>query len=140
MLLFYEWRDIADSCEAVLHRHDGVLNAVFRFLHTWIVTGVQSQNGGATATNQPTVVNTKPAPKSCREVIGFFLRWKNHHNDKTIDSARLKEYLLSDIDTFHNVLTDIRDDEAKGWHKIDKDKLKSVVDFLDMISKMETEG
>ena len=139
-LLSKDWREIADFREAVLHRHDGVLNAVFPFLHTWIVTNVQSRHGSATTTNKPTVVNTKPAPKSFVEVIRFFGQWEYFHKHKTIDSARLKDSLGSEPDKFRDILTEIRDEEAKGWHKADSDNLKAVIDFLDKISKMEKEG
>ena len=132
-----DWRDIADSRKAVLHQHDDVLNAVFPFLHTWNVTNVQSRHGGATTTNKSTAANTKPAPESFLEVIRFFIEWKRLHDDKTIDSANLKNHLLSDFDTFHKVLTEVREKEAKSWHKIDKDRLRDVLDFLDKISKMD---
>ena len=77
------------------------------------------------------------APKSVVEVIQFFLRWKFHHDNKTIDSVDLKKYLGSEFDTIHDILTEIRDEEAQGWHQADFDNMNEVVDFLDEISKME---
>ena len=139
-LLSMDWREIANSRKAVLHRHDGVLNAVFPFLYAWNDTNDQSRHEGATTTNKSTVVNTKPAPESFREVIQFFLQWEHFHKRNTIDSADLKQQLCSDFDTFHKHLTEVRDKEAKSWHKTDKERLRDVVDFLDKISKREKEG
>ena len=80
------------------------------------------------------------APTSVDDVIHFFLLWKNHCDDDTIDSARLKEYIGSRFDTFRDTLKEIRDDEASDWHDADSDILNEVIDFLDEISKMETKG
>ena len=77
------------------------------------------------------------APKSVGTIIHFFLRWKFHHDNKTIDSAHLKEYIGTEFDTFHDILTEIRDDEARDWGGADVNKLNKVIDFLDEISKME---
>ena len=127
------WREIAHSRNAVLDRHDGVLNAVFRFLDTWNDTNVQSWHGGAPETKKSTVVNTKPAPESFREVIRFFIDWGYHHNNKTIDSARLKEYVGPDCEKLRGILTEVRGDEAKSWDKADKDNLEKVVNILDKL-------
>ena len=77
------------------------------------------------------------APKSVVEVIQFFLRWKFHHDNKTIDSVDLKKYLGSEFDTIHDILTEIRDEEAQGWHQADFDNMNEVVDFLDEIFEMK---
>ena len=134
------WLDLADSREAILHRHDDVPNGVFPFLYTWIVTNIQSRHGGAKATNKSTVVNTKPAPKSVADVMFFFLVWQSSEESGTINSAVLKQQLGSQINTFQKALTEIREKEAEGWHKTDKDNLNTVLHFLDEISNMEKEG
>ena len=123
-----EWFDMSSSLKAVLHERynsDGHLN-----LHKRV----------AKATNKSTIVNTKPAPKNFLKVIRFFMQWEYYDNNKTIDSARLKKYLGSEFDTFRDILAEIRDEEATSWHKADKDNLNKVVDFLDEVSKRETEG
>ena len=132
------WEEIADSRNAVLHRHDDVPNAVFPFLHTWIVTNGQSRHGGAKATNKSTAANIKPAPKNFLKVIRFFMQWEYYDNNKTIDSADLKQQLGSEFDTFRDILAEIRDEEATSWHETDSNNLNKVVDFLNDISKMET--
>ena len=123
-----EWFDMSSSRRAVLHKRynrDGYFN-----LHKLV----------ATTTNKSTIVNTKPAPKNFLKVIRFFMQWEYYDNNKTIDSARLKKYLGSEFDTFRDILAEIRDEEATSWHKADKDNLNKVVDFLDEVSKRETEG
>ena len=123
-----EWFDMSSSLKAVLHERynsDGHLN-----LHKRV----------AKATNKSTIVNTKPAPKNFLKVIRFFMQWEYYDNNKTIDSAYLRDYLGSEFDTFRDILAEIRDEEATSWHKADKDNLNKVVDFLDEVSKRETEG
>ena len=132
------WDEIAASREAVLHRHDDVPNAVFGFLYTSNVTDVQSRHGGAMATKKSTIANTKPAPKNFLKVIRFFMQWEYYDNNKTIDSADLKQQLGSEFDTFRDILAEIRDEEATSWHETDSNNLNKVVDFLNDISKMET--
>ena len=127
MRMFNEWFGMASSREAVLHkRHnsDGHFN-----LHKLIAMG-----------NQSKVHQTKPAPASVANVMGFFLLWQSLEKSGTINSADLKERIGSQLATFHDILTEIRDEEAKSWDKADSDRLDSVVDFLDEVSKRETEG
>ena len=81
------------------------------------------------------VDQTTPAPKSVDDVIQFFLWWKFYHDNKTINSDDLKERLGSEFDTFHDILKDISDDEARDWCDADSDNLNEVVDFLDGLSK-----
>ena len=126
--MFDEWFDMSSSRRAVLHKRynrDGYFN-----LHKLV----------ATTTNKSTIVNTKPVPESVADVMRFFIEWEYYDNNKTIDSADLKEYLGSEFYTIHKILTEIRDEEAKSWHKTDLDRLDSVVDFLDKISERKTEG
>ena len=80
------------------------------------------------------------APTSVDDVIHFFLLWKNHCDDDTIDSARLKEYIGSRFDTIRDTLKEIRDDEARDWDGADVNNLNKVIDFLDEISKMKMDG
>ena len=87
--------------------------------------------------NKSKADQTTLVPESVDDVIQFFLRWKSHHDNKTINSVELKEYLGSKFDTFHDILTKIRDEEARDWHQADSDNLKKVVNFLDEISRME---
>ena len=122
--MFDEWFDMASSREAVLHKRynsDGYFN-----LHKLIAIG-----------NQSKVDQITPAPESVADVIRFFLLWKSLEKRSTIDSADLKKQLGSQFATFHEILNEIRDDEAKGWHQIESDNLNEVIDFLDKISKME---
>ena len=126
--MFDEWSDMASSRNAVLHKRynsDGYFN-LYKLV--------------APTTNKSTIVNTTPTPKSFLEVIRFFLQWEYYDNNKTIDSADLKKYLGSEFDTVRDILTKVRDEEANSWHKTDSDNLNKVVDFLNDISKMETEG
>ena len=44
---------------------------------------------------------------------------------------------MSEFDTIRDILTEIRDDEAKGWHQADSENLNEVVDFLDKLYKVE---
>ena len=123
-----DWLGMTSSREAVLHKRynsDGYFN-----LHKLI----------ATATNKSTVDQTKPVPQSVADLMGFFLLWQSLEKSGTINSADLKQQFGSQLATFHKILTKIRDEEAKSWHQTDLDRLRSVVDFLDEISKMETEG
>ena len=127
MRMFNEWFGMASSREAVLHKRynsDGHFN-----LHKLIAMG-----------NQSKVHQTKPAPASVANVMGFFLLWQSLEKSGTINSADLKERIGSQLATFHDILTEIRDEEAKSWDKADSDRLDSVVDFLDEVSKRETEG
>ena len=131
------WNGMADSRRAVLNRQNGVLSTIGKFLRTSYNTIFQTQQGGRTMMNKSKANQTTPAPESVDDVIQFFLRWKSHHDNKTINSVELKEYLGSKFDTFHDILTKIRDEEARDWHQADSDNLKKVVNFLDEISRME---
>ena len=85
--------------------------------------------------NKSKVNQTTPAPKSVDDVIQFFLRWKTHHDNKTIDSAGLEELLRSEFSSFQRILTEICDEEPMGRDEADSDNLDGVVDFLDELSK-----
>ena len=85
--------------------------------------------------NKSKADQTTPAPESVDDVIQFFLWWKFYHDNKTINSDDLKERLGSEFDTFHDILKDISDDEARDWCDADSDNLNEVVDFLDGLSK-----
>ena len=78
---------------------------------------------------------TTPAPDSVDDVMQFFLWWKFYQDNKTIDSTHLMKRLGSEFDAFHDILTEIRDDEASDWDEADSDNLSEVVDFLDELSK-----
>ena len=121
-----DWLVMASSRKAVLHKR---YKSVGYFnLHKLIAIG-----------NQSKVDQGTPAPESVANVMGFFLLWRSLEKRGTIDSADLKQQLGSQLATFHKVLTEIRDEEAESWHKTDFDNLNKVVDFLNDISKMETE-
>ena len=90
--------------------------------------------------NKSKAGQTTPVPKSVANVIHFFLLRKFHRDDDTIDLADLKKYLGSEFGILHRILTEIRDEEAKSWDEADSDNPNEVVNFLDEISKMETEG
>ena len=125
--MFDEWFDMASSRKAVLHKRyngDGYFN-----LHKLFAKGNRSE-----------VDQSTPVPKSVAAVMRFCIEWKYYDDNKTINSADLKEYLGSEFNTVRDVLTEIRDEEAKSWHKTDKERLRDVVDFLDKISKREKEG
>ena len=122
--MFVEWSAIDRSREAVLNK----CNKSNWYFSPHKLLGMA---------NKSKADQTTPAPKSVDDVIQFFLRWKFHHDNKTIDSVDLKKYLGSEFDTIHDILTEIRDEEAQGWHQADFDNMNEVVDFLDEISKME---
>ena len=86
--------------------------------------------------NKSNTGQTTPVPESVDDVIQFFLLWKFCHDNKTIDSARLKKCLGSQLDTFHDILTEIhRDDEPMGRDEADVNRLNKVIDFLDELAK-----
>ena len=87
--------------------------------------------------NKSNIDQITPAPKSVADVIQFFLWWKFYDDDKIIDSACLKERLGPRFFLFHEILNEIRDEEAKSWHQADSDNLNEVIGFLDKMSKME---
>ena len=122
--MFDEWSSIAPSRKAVLNKRYN--NNQYLYLHKLLGMANKSEADKAT-----------PAPKSVANVIRFFLRWKFHHDNKTIDSVDLKKYLGSQFDTFRDILTEIRGDETRDWDEADLDNLNEVVDFLDKLSKME---
>ena len=122
-----EWSSMHLSREAVLKKRNksnrfSILRKLLRWVKKWKAD------------------KTTRAPTSVASIIQFFIRWKNRRDDDTIDSARLKEYIGSRFDTFHDILTEIRDDEARDWGGADVNKLNKVIDFLDKISKMEMDG
>ena len=123
----FEWSSIDPSLEAVLNKtYKSNRFSILRKLLRWVK---KSKPDKATR-----------APKSVGTIIHFFLRWKFHHDNKTIDSAHLKEYIGTEFDTFRDSLEEIRDDEARDWGGADVNKLNKVIDFLDEISKMEMDG
>ena len=122
MLMSDEWSAIAPSRRTVLNK----TYKSNRYLDLHKLLGMANKSKA----DQTTLV-----PESVDDVIQFFLRWKSHHDNKTINSVELKEYLGSKFDTFHDILTKIRDEEARDWHQADSDNLKKVVDFLDELSK-----
>ena len=128
MRMFNEWLVMASSREAVFHKRYNNNDGYFD-LHKLIAMG-----------NRSKVDQGTPAPESVANVMGFFLSWRSLEKSDTINSADLKKRIGSQLATFHKVLAEIRDEEAKGWHKTDFDNLNKVVDFLNDISKMETEG
>ena len=85
--------------------------------------------------NKSKADETTRAPKSVGTIIHFFLRWKFHHDNKTIDSAHLKEYIGTEFGAFRDTLKEIRAGEAKDWDGGDLNNLNEVVDFLDERSK-----
>ena len=122
-----EWSDLSSSREAVLHkRHNS--DSYFN-LHKLIAKG-----------NRSKVDQSTPVPDSVADVMRFFLLWEYLEKRGTINSADLKEYLEPEFDTVCDILTEIRDEEAEGWHQIDSDRLNDVLRFLDEVSKMKTEG
>ena len=122
-----EWSSMHPSREAVLNKtYKSNLSFILRKLLGWVK---KSEADKATR-----------APKCVTDVIRFFLRWKNHCDDDTIDSARLKKNLGAEFFDVRDTLKEIRDDEASDWHDADSDNLSEVVDFLDEISKVETKG
>ena len=122
-----EWSSMHLSREAVLKKRNksnrfSILRKLLRWVKKWKAD------------------KTTRAPTSVASIIQFFIRWKNRRDDDTIDSARLKEYIGSRFDTFHDILTEIRDDEARDWGGAEVNKLTKVIDFLAEISKMEMDG
>ena len=124
MLMSDEWSAIAPSREAVLNK----TYKSNRYLDLHKLLGMA---------NNSKADQTTPVPKSVDDVIQFFIRWKNHHDNKTINSVDLRKYLGSRFRTFHDILTKIHDDEAREWDEADLNNLNEVVDFLDEISKMK---
>ena len=122
-----EWSSMHPSRKAVLNKRNK--NNLFSTLRKLL--------GMA---NNSKADETTPVPDDVADVINFFLLWKNHRDDDTIDSTRLKKYIKSEFRAFRDTLKDIRDDEARDWDEADSDILNEVVDFLDDISKMETKG
>ena len=122
-----EWSSMHPSRKAVLNKRNR--NNLFSTLRKLL--------GMA---NNSKADETTPVPDDVADVINFFLLWKNHRDDDTIDSTRLKKYIKSEFRAFRDTLKDIRDDEARDWDEADSDILNEVVDFLDDISKMETKG
>ena len=122
--MFDKWSSIAPSREAVLNK---------TYKGNWF-SKLRKLLGMA---DKSKADETTPAPDSVDDVIQFFIRWKNHHDNKTINSVDLRKYLGSRFRTFHDILTKIHDDEAREWDEADLNNLNEVVDFLDEISKMK---
>ena len=122
-----EWSSMYPSREAVLNKkYKSNLFFILRKLLRWVKKSEADE--------------TTRAPKCVDDVIHFFLRWKNRHDDDTIDSARLKKYIKSEFRAFRDTLKEIRDEEASDWDEDDSNILNEVIDFLDEISKVETKG
>ena len=122
-----KWSSMHLSREAVLNKtYKRNLSFILRKLLPWVKKSEADE--------------TTRAPKCVDDVIHFFLRWKNRHDDDTIDSARLKKYIKSEFRAFRDTLKEIRDEEASDWDEDDSNILNEVIDFLDEISKVETKG
>ena len=119
-----KWSSMHLSREAVLNKtYKRNLSFILRKLLPWVKKSEADE--------------TTRAPKCVDDVIHFFLRWKNRHDDDTIDSARLKKNLGAEFFDVRDTLKEIRDEEAKGWHEADSTNLNEVVDFLDEIFEMK---
>ena len=123
----FEWSSIDPSREAVLNK----TYKSNRYLKLHKLLGMANNSKPDKATR---------APQSVANIMHFFLRWKNRHDDDTINSVGLKEYLGSEFGAFRDILIKIRDHEARDWDEADSDILNEVIDFLDEVSKMETKG
>ena len=120
--MFDKWSSIAPSREAVLKKRNksnrfSILRKLLRWVNKWKAD------------------QTTPAPKSLAVVIEFFLWWKNHHDNKTIDSVDLNECLGAEFFDVRDTLKEIRAGEAKDWDGGDLNNLNEVVNFLDERSK-----
>ena len=123
----FEWSSIDPSREAVLNKtYKSNRFSIPRKLLWWVK---KSKPDKATR-----------APQSVANIMHFFIRWKKHHVNKTIDSVGLKENLGSEFGAFRDILIKIRDHEARDWDGADLDNLNKVIDFLDEISKMKMDG
>ena len=123
-MMYDQWSAITPSRKAVLNKTYN--NNHYFNLHN--LFGIA---------NKSNIDQITPAPKSVADVIQFFLWWKFYDDDKIIDSACLKERLGPRFFLFHEILNEIRDEEAKSWHQADSDNLNEVIGFLDKMSKME---
>ena len=120
-----------DQWSAMARCREAVLNKRYNSNHSFSLHNLFGM------TNKSNIDQIKGAPVSVAAVIRFFLWWKIYDDDKDINSAHLKEQLGSQFATFHSILTEIRDEEAKSWHQADSDNLNEVIGFLDKMSKME---
>ena len=117
-----EWSSMHPSREAVLNKtYKSNWNSILRKLLRWVKKSEADE--------------TTPVPDGVANIIHFFIRWKNRHDNKTIDSARLKKYLEAEFFDFRDILIEIRDEEARDWGGADVNNLNKVIDFLDELSK-----